>query len=121
MHKERKSLRLPLTATVRINHAHGISFYACTRDINREGIGLYSCSAMIEGTELRLEIMFKDIKGEIRTETVRGKVEWKYKWNWIYVSGIKFNQVLNHEETPGLLEYIEMCEKLTYEDLHRSF
>ena len=112
MHKERKSLRLPLSATVKIDHTHGISLYACTRDVSREGIGLYSCSAIIEGPELRLEIMFKDIRGKSRIETVRGKIEWKYKWNWVYVLGVRFNQILNHEETPGLLEYIEKCEKL---------
>lgn len=115
--KNRKFLRLPLTATVKIDYTHGVSSYACTRDINREGIGLYSCSAIIENAELRLEIVFKDIQGESRIETVRGRVEWKYKWNWIYVVGIRFVGMLNHEETPALLEYIERCEALIHEVL----
>lgn len=115
--KDRKSLRLPLTATVKIDYTHGVSYYACTRDVNREGMGLYSCSSMIENAELRLEIAFKDIRGESRIETVRGRVEWKYKWNWIYVLGIRFNKALNHEETPALLEYVERLEKLIHEVL----
>lgn len=121
MQRLRRDIRLPLTATVKIIHAHGISFYACTRDINRNGIGLYACSALDDGTELRLEIMFKDIMGNSRIEKVAGKIAWRYKWNWVYVLGVKFNQVLNHEETPGLLEYVEKCEKLIHEDLYHSF
>lgn len=117
MLKDRKFLRLPLTATVKIDHAHGISYYACTRDISREGIGLYSCSPIIENTELRLEITFKDIRGESRIATVRGRVEWKYKWNWVYVLGVKFNEPLNRIETPALFEYIERCETLIQEAL----
>lgn len=120
MKNRREFFRLPFTATAKIVHAHGISFYACARNISRNGIGLYSCSTLGEDTEVRVEIMFKDIRGKSIIEMVYGKIEWSYKWNWIYVLGIKFNQTLNHEETPGLMEYIERYEGLLYEDHYRS-
>lgn len=118
MHESRKSIRLPLTATVKIIHDHGVSFYGHTRDISREGIGLYSCSALEGPGKIRLEIAFKDIWGKSRIEAVHGEIAWTYKWNWVYVLGVRFTQILNHEETPALLEYIERCERLICEDIH---
>ena len=115
MQEKRKSLRLPLAATAKIVNTNGTPLYACARNISRGGIGLYSCSPLDEDTEVRLEIMFKDIRGNNKVETVHGKIEWQYKWSWIYVIGVKFNQLLNQEETPALLEYIENCERLLYE------
>ena len=116
MQKKRKSLRLPLAATAKIVNTNGAPLYACARNISRGGIGLYSCSPLDEDMDVSLEITFKDIRGNSKVETVDGRIEWQYKWNYIYVIGAKFNQLLDHEETPGLMEYIENCERLLYEE-----
>ena len=114
MTEQRKYPRFPLTATARIVHAKGDLLYATTININRGGIGLYSSSPIEEGTDVRLIIMFKDIRGKDLTEMLQGEIAYNYKWHWVYVLGLKFNKLLNHEETPYLLEYIENCEKIMH-------
>lgn len=116
MQERRKSIRPPITATVKIIHRDKNFVHACARNINRGGIGIYSYSALEEGANVKLEIVFKDIRGKEIVETLHGRIEWQYKWNWIYVAGIKFHKLLNYAETPGLLEYIEYCEKLACGD-----
>src|SRR3972149_3838106 len=116
MQEKRKSLRLPLDATAKIVNTNGTPLYVCARNISRGGIGLYSCSQLDEDMDVSLEITFKDIRGNSKVETVHGRIEWQYKWNYIYVIGARFNQLLDHEETPGLMEYIENCERLLYEE-----
>ncbi len=112
MQEQRKYPRFPFTATVRVVHANGASLFATTININRGGIGLYSSSAIEEGTNVMLDIMFKDISGKDMMERVNGKVIFNYKWHWVYVLGVEFNKLLNHENTPSLVEYIENCEKM---------
>ncbi len=112
MKEHRKYPRLPLTAKVRLVYTTGASLYALTRDINRGGMGLYSNSPIDEGTGVRLEVMFKDMRGRDLMEVVKGKVVFNYEWHWVYVAGVQFDQLLNSEETPYLLEYIENCERI---------
>lgn len=111
MNEQRKYSRFPLTATARIVHANGTSLYAMTINISRDGVGLYSNSSIDYGTEVRLDVMFKDIRGKDMMEMLKGKIVYCYKWHWVYVTGIQFNQLLNHDETPYLLECIDNCEK----------
>lgn len=112
MYEKRKHLRFPLTATVRIVQANGATLHAYTININRGGIGLYSDSAINEGVDVRLEIMFKDIRGKSMTEISKGKIVFTYKWHWIYIMGVKFHKLLNNSDVPYLYEYIENCERI---------
>lgn len=79
MDKFDRSIRLPLTASVRIIHYRGISLHAWARDINRSGIGLYLCSGLDGIKDVKLEITFKDSNGRCRTEVVHGEVIWEHK------------------------------------------
>lgn len=112
MKEQRKYQRFPLTATARIVHANGDSLYSVTININRGGIGLYSNSFIDEGTNVKLDVMFKDIRGKDMMEMLKGKIVYSYKWHWVYVAGVQFNELLNQDETPYLLEYIENCEQI---------
>ena len=114
MKEHRKHLRLPFTSTVRIVSSNNIPLFATAININRGGIGLYASSVIHEGTSVKMDITFKDIRGKEMTEMVKGKIIFNYKWHWIYVIGIAFDQLLNHEETPYLFEYIENCEEMIH-------
>lgn len=112
MQEQRKYCRIPLTSTVRIIYSDNIPLYTTSININRGGIGLYSSSIINEGVIVRLDIMFKDIRSKEIMEVVEGKIVFNYKWHWVYVLGIEFDRLLNHENTPCLLEYIENCERM---------
>ncbi|MCC6545221.1 MAG: PilZ domain-containing protein [Nitrospirae bacterium] len=110
INEHRKYRRYPLTATVRIDPVISTALYTMTINISRDGIGVYSNSLVHNGSDVKLDIMFKDIRGKDMMETLKGKVVHSYKWHWVYVAGIKFNQLLSQDNTPYLLEYIEYCE-----------
>jgi len=114
MKEHRKHLRLPFTSTVRIVSSNNIPLFATTININRGGIGLYASSAITEGTSVKMDILFKDIRGKEVTEMVTGKIIFNYKWHWVYVIGIAFDRLLNHEEPPYLFKYIEDCEAMLH-------
>src|SRR3989304_8114475 len=114
MKELRKHLRLPFTSTVRIVSSNNIPLFATTININRGGMGLYASSTITEGTSVKMDILFKDIRGKEVTEMVTGKIIFNYKWHWVYVIGIAFDQLLNHEETPYLFEFIENCEEMIH-------
>lgn len=114
MKEQRKHLRFPITAIAEVAYSQNITCIACTVNISRGGIGLYSITAVAEGNQVKLKIKFKDIWQKEKVETLCGEILYCYEWHSVYVLGVKFDHVLNHIETPGLAEYLEQCERLNY-------
>jgi hypothetical protein len=75
-------------------------------NISLSGIGLYSTPRIGKGKKVKLTITFIDNKGKPSEDVVEGKVDWQKKFKNIYLSGIIFDEELNMQRHPKLLEHL---------------
>jgi hypothetical protein len=76
-------------------------------DISLGGIGLHLFQPIEDGVKVKLEIRFSVGRGEIKTETTRGKTLYSYHIRDMYYVGIEFDQELNPLHHPFLCKRIQ--------------
>ena len=75
-------------------------------NISFSGIGLYSGKAIGKGKKVKITISFVDRKGKIVEDSTTGTVDWQKKFRNMYLIGILFDQELNIDEQPKLIEHL---------------
>jgi hypothetical protein len=80
---------------------------AVIANISLKGIGLYSYDSIKVKTRVSITINFISINGEIKTNSVEGRVIFKKKIGKTYFIGIKFSEEINAEEQPSLFDHIK--------------
>jgi hypothetical protein len=75
-------------------------------NISFSGIGLYSAQTIGKGKKVNITISFVDRKGKIVEDATTGTVDWQKKFRNMYLIGILFDQELNIDEQPRLIEHL---------------
>jgi hypothetical protein len=75
-------------------------------NISFSGIGLYSATTIGKGKKVKITISFVDRKGKIVEDSTTGTVDWQKKFRNMYLIGILFDQELNIDEQPRLIEHL---------------
>lgn len=75
-------------------------------NISFSGIGLYSAKTIGKGNKVEITISFVDRKGKIVEDFTTGTVDWQKKFSNMYLIGILFDQELNIDEQPRLIEHL---------------
>ena len=75
-------------------------------NISFSGIGLYARQTIGKGKKVKITISFVDRKGKIAEDSTTGTVDWQKKFRNMYLIGILFDQELNIDEQPKLIEHL---------------
>jgi hypothetical protein len=93
------------TATVAIPREE-TAFNATIANISVSGLGLYSTTPVGKGKNVKVTISFVDKKGKVREAFTTGKVDWQKKFLNMYLLGINFDEELNMNNQPHLLDHL---------------
>lgn len=108
MAEKRRSPRIAITALAEVTLPDGHRLSSYVANMSREGLGVYFQKPLEAGTELTVQLTYRDSNGKLRTEEVGGQVKWAY--NGFYAIGIALKG-LNEKEHGDLLRYIESVEE----------
>ena len=81
--------------------------------ISRGGLELYSKEPVKQGARLMMQLHFLDKAGMTQSEEVEGEVRWSAPFQDNYISGIQFNAVLDQNQNPNLINYLNNAEGYT--------
>ena len=79
---------------------------ASVANISFPGIGLYSSYSVGKGKRVKVKISFIDRNGKIQEDSATGRVDWQSRFKKMYLIGIFFDEELNIEKQPKLMEHL---------------
>jgi hypothetical protein len=80
---------------------------AVIANISLQGTGLYSYDSIKVRKCVSITINFISVNGEIRTDSVEGRVIFKKKIGKTYFIGIQFHEEINAKNQPSLFDHIQ--------------
>jgi Tfp pilus assembly protein PilZ len=104
----RKHSRYSMFAIAKIklkDKANPLAIFGEVSNISDTGLGIYSCTRMNAGTEVFLNIEYRNAEGIIEQDSVEGKVTWISPKDELYYVGICYDEELNPEKHPKLYRH----------------
>ncbi len=109
MAEKRKYKRVNIKSVAEVALPDGDFDQAYIGGISRGGLEMYTGKEMKKDQSCKITLHFL-YEGREMIETTDGRIKWSASFKNAFVSGVEFTKVLNAQENPNLLSYIQKAE-----------